>query len=102
MRNQSMGLMRGVMRSAKLDRASFVNANLARVVLEFASLRGASLRGATLIGAELAGADLEGADVTEADFANADVTSARLLGLKGRASARNLQDLKSLDRAIVD
>src|SRR6476659_1789440 len=34
MRNQSMGLMRGVLRSAILDRASFVNADLSRVVLE--------------------------------------------------------------------
>ena len=102
MRNQSMGLMRGVMRSARLDRASFANANLARVALEFASLRGANLRGARLSGAELAGADLEGADVTDADFENADVTSARLLGLQGRSQARNLKGLKTLDRAIVD
>ena len=33
MKNQSMGLMRGVLRSADLDGASFAGANLSRVVL---------------------------------------------------------------------
>ena len=102
MRNQSMGLMRGVLRSAKLDRASFANANLSRVVLEFASLRGANLKAAKLNGAELAGADLQGADVTDADFENADATSTRLMGLQGRAQARNFDRMQNLDRAFLD
>ncbi|MGB8638137.1 MAG: pentapeptide repeat-containing protein, partial [Pseudolabrys sp.] len=90
MRNQSMGLMRGILRSAKLDGASFENANLSRAVLEFASLRDAILKGANLNGSELGGADFLGADVTNADFENADVTSTRLIGLRGRDKARNL------------
>ena len=63
MKNQSMGLMRGVFRSTDLEGASFENANMARVVLEYARLRGANLRDANLMGSELAGADLTGADV---------------------------------------
>ena len=96
MRNQSMGLIRGVLRSATLDGASFKNANLSRAVLEFASLRDAILKGANLNGSELGGADFLRADVTNADFENADVTSTRLIGLRGRDKARNL------DRTLND
>jgi uncharacterized protein YjbI with pentapeptide repeats len=102
MRNQSMGLMRGILRSAKLDGASLADANLSRAVLEFASLRDASLKGASLNGSELAGADFLGADVADADFDGADVTSTRLVGLRGRASARNLDRVKNIDRAFRD
>ena len=102
MRNQSMGLMRGVLKSATLDGASFANANLSRVVLEFASLRNVSFKGAVLVGAELAGADLGGADVTGANFLDADVNSARLIGLIGRERAVNLEKARNMDRAVRD
>ena len=102
MRNQSLGLMRGVLRSARLDGASFENANLSRAVLEFASLRDAIFRGAKLNGSELSGADFRGADVAGADFDNADVTSTRLIGLRGRDQARNLGRVRNLDRALTD
>ena len=102
MRNQSMGLMRGVLKSATLDGASFANANLSRVVLEFASLRNVSFKGAVLVGAELAGADLGGADVTGANFLDADVNSARLIGLIGRDRAVNLEKARNMDRAVRD
>jgi uncharacterized protein YjbI with pentapeptide repeats len=98
MRNQSMGLMRGVLRSAKLDGASFENANLSRAVLEFASLRDAILKGANLNASELGGADFLRADVTNTDFENGDVTSTRLIGLRGRDKARNLDRVRNLDR----
>ena len=100
MRNQSMGLMRGVLRSVILDGASLENANLSRAVLEFASLRGASLKGARLNGSELGGASFHDADVSNADFENADVTSTRLIGLRGRETARNLDRVRNSDRAI--
>ena len=102
MRNQSMGLMRGILRSAKLDGANFTNANLSRAVLEFASLRDAIFKGARLDGSELAGADLQGADITDANFDNADVTSTRLVGLRGRDKALNLDRAKNLERAFLD
>src|SRR4029079_4417704 len=89
MKNQSMGLMRGVFRSTDLDGASFENANMARVVLEYARLRDANLRNANLMGSELAGADLTGADVAGANFNEADVNSARLLLLRGKGKARH-------------
>ena len=63
---------------------------------------GANLKAAKLNGAELAGADLQGADVTDADFENADATSTRLMGLQGRAQARNFDRIKNLDRAFLD
>jgi uncharacterized protein YjbI with pentapeptide repeats len=102
MKNQSMGLMRGVFKSANLESASFAGANLARVVLEYATLKNASLKGANLAGAELGGADLTGADVTRADFAAADVNSARLVALKGKSEALNLDKAANLDRARLD
>ncbi len=102
MKNQSMGLMRGVFKSAKLDGASFLGTNLSRVLLEFASLRGAKFGSARLNGSELAGADFTGSDVTGADFDGADVTSTRLLDLKNAASALNLDRLKNADRAYRD
>ncbi len=102
MTNQSMGLMRGVFRSTDLEGASFENANLARVVFEYAKLNGANLRGANLMGSELAGADLTGADVTGANFNEADVNSARLLSLQGKDAALNMQSMKNLDRAYVE
>ncbi|KAB2942044.1 MAG: pentapeptide repeat-containing protein [Hyphomicrobium sp.] len=102
MKNQSMGLMRGVFRSSKLEGASFKDANLARVLMEYASLRDADLSGANLMGSELAGADLTGANVADANFNGADVNSARLLSLRGKDKARNLDGVKNLDRAYVE
>ena len=49
--------MRGAFKSAKLDGASFKGANMARTLMEFASLRGADLTGANLRRSELAAAD---------------------------------------------
>lgn len=100
--NQSMGLMRGVLKSAKLDGASFKEANLARASLEYASLRGADFESANLEGAELAGADLTGANVTKAKLANADVNGARLVDLKGRELASGFDRLVNSDRATID
>ena len=94
MKNQSMGLMRGVFRSTDLEGASFQNANMARVVLEYARLRGANLRDANLMGSELAGADLNGPYVAGANFNQADVNSARLVSLRGKDSVRNLDNVK--------
>ena len=102
MRNQSMGLMRGVFRSADLEGASFREANLARVVLEYARLRDADLAGANLAGSEMGGADLTGASIAGADFSNADVNSARLIALKGKAEARNFDKTINSDRAFTD
>lgn len=86
MRNQSMGLMRGVLRSANLDGADLTKANLARADLEFASLRGATLEGANLDGAEAGGADFTDADIDGASFARTDLDSARLGNLKGETA----------------
>lgn len=100
MKNQSMGLMRGVFNSSNLEGASFAGANLSRVQMEFASLRGASLVGAKFNGSEIAGVDFTGADVSGADFEEADVTSTRLLGLKNAGKALNLDKVKNADRAF--
>ncbi len=102
MRNQSMGLMRGVFRSSNLEGASFRDANLARVVLEYSSLRSADLSGANLSGSEMGGADLSGAMVAGANFNAADVNSAKLHGMRGKTDARDLDKAVNLDRAFRD
>ncbi|MAY44589.1 MAG: hypothetical protein CML65_04940, partial [Rhodobacteraceae bacterium] len=101
MKNQSMGLMRGVLRNAEADGASFRGARMMRADLEFASLRGADLSGADLSMATLGGADLTGADVAGAGFVDADLTSARLRDLRGLEPGQ-LEGAKNLDRALRD
>jgi len=100
MKNQSMGLMRAILKQAKLDGASLKGANLSRVMAEFASFRGADLSDANLASAELGGADLTGANIAGADLGNADVTSTRLIDLKGEGSARNMDKLRNATRAF--
>ena len=100
--NQSMGLMRGILKSAKLDGASFKGANLTRSSFEYASLRGVDFAGANLSGAELGGADLTGSNVAGANFDKADVNSTKLLGLKGKDSAIGIADAVNIGKAFVD
>jgi len=99
MRNQSMGLMRGVLTSARGEGTDFTGALMSRAELEFAKLPGAVFRDADLRMATMGGADLTGSDVTGADFHDADVTSTRLKDLKGAETA-NLKSAKNLDRAF--
>jgi BTB/POZ domain-containing protein KCTD9 len=100
--NQSMGLMRGVLKSAKLDGASFKGTNLTRSTLEFASFKGADFEGANLEGAELAAADLTGANVANANFAKADISGAKLVGLRGRDSVKGLDSALNSDKAFFE
>ena len=100
MRNQSMGLMRAVLRSANLEGLNARNADLSRVDLEFASLKGADLTGASLKNAQLGGADLTGATVTDADFEGADLASAKLIAPIGLDRARNFDKAKNRERLI--
>ena len=67
MKNQSMGLMRTVLRLAKLDGADMRNVNAMRLDAEYASMRGVLLDNANFRGAELTGADLTKASVTGLD-----------------------------------
>lgn len=78
MKNQSMGLMRAVLRSSNLEGASFVDADLSRADLQFARMIGANLSGANLMGADLSGANLTSARAVGTNFMNADVASATL------------------------
>lgn len=99
MRNQSMGLMRGVLRSARGQGVDFSGALMSRADLEFAKLPGADFTGVDLRMATMGGADLTGSDVTGADFHNADLTSTRLKDLIG-ADGANLEAAKNLNRAF--
>lgn len=99
MRNQSMGLMRGVLRSAKGAGADFSGAAMSRADLEFAKLPGAKFDGADLSMATMGGADLSGASVDGANFTDADLTSTRLKDITGAEDA-NLEDARNLDRAF--
>ena len=102
MRNQSMGLMRAVLRSAKLDQLNARGADMSRVDLEFASLRGADLTGASLRRAALGGADLTGVTVVDADFDGADLASAKLIAPIGLDKARNFDGAKNRERLITE
>jgi uncharacterized protein YjbI with pentapeptide repeats len=101
MKNQSMGLMRGVLRKADLEGADFTGADLSRVDFEFASLKGANLTDANLMRASLGGADLTGAIIDGANFNEADVTSAKLRALIG-ADNSNLDQARHLKSAFRD
>lgn len=100
--NQSMGLMRGILKSAKLDGASFKGANLTRSAFEYASMKGVDFEDANLSGAELGGADLTGANVKGANFDKADLDSTKLIGLVGREAARGLETALNLNKALID
>jgi BTB/POZ domain-containing protein KCTD9 len=100
--NQSMGLMRGVLKSAKLDGASFRGANLRRSTFEYASLKNVDFEGADLAGSELSGADFTGANVKGANFAKADINGAKLVQLRGRDAALGLDAAVNRDKAIFD
>ena len=100
MKNQSMGLMRAIMRLATLDNADFTGVKAARADAEFASFRGAVLDGADFSGAELAGADLTAASVAGCNLTGADVAAARLVSLKGEALG--LHDAKNLSEAVLE
>ena len=100
MRNQSMGLMRAVLKSANLERVNARGADMSRVDLEFASLKGADLTGASLKGAELGGADLTGVTVVDTDFDGADLGSAKLIAPIGLDKAKNFDKVKNRERLI--
>jgi uncharacterized protein YjbI with pentapeptide repeats len=102
MRNQSMGLMRTVLKSANLERLNARGADLSRVDLEFASLKGADLTGASLKSAQLGGADLTGVTVIGTDFDGADLASAKLIAPIGLDQAKNFDKAKNRDRLIKE
>lgn len=101
MKNQSMGLMRGVLRSARAEGANFAGARMNRADMEFAKLGGANFEGADLMAVTMGGADLSGANVAGANFRDADVTSTRLINLGGIVAGQ-LDQARNLDRAFRD
>jgi uncharacterized protein YjbI with pentapeptide repeats len=97
-KNQSMGLMRAVFKSANLEEADLSEADLRRADLEFAILRQANLTGASLKEAEAAGADFRGARLSGIDATGADVNSARLEA----GQVTFFENAKNLGRAVVE
>ncbi len=95
MKNQSMGLMRAVLRSAVLEGAQFRRANLMSADLRFAHAAGADFANANLVNADASGADLTGAIFTGAATRDLDVDSARI----DAAAEGPLRDAQHLDRA---
>ncbi|SFK62708.1 pentapeptide repeat-containing protein [Methylocapsa palsarum] len=88
MKNQSMGLMRGVLKSADARDADFEGANMAQTDLQFANFSGANFTGASLMGADAGGADFRGAALGGANLDDLDVTSARIDLAQEKALAR--------------
>lgn len=101
MKNQSMGLMRLVARSATLDKANLTGSNVGRADFEFASLKGANLENADFNGTELAGADFTGANVKGLNIDGANVATTRLVELKNAAKMIGLDTTKNRDEAIL-
>lgn len=93
MKNQSMGLMRTVFRSANLQGVDFSGANLNHMDAEFAALTDVVFDGATAQHSKLGGANMLGASVAGFDITEADIDSTRMKGLK------NLDQLIGLDAA---
>ena len=100
MRNQSMGLMRAVLRQAVLDGADLSGASLQRADLEFAKLRRATLTGADMTRAKLGGADLTGAQVAGLDVSLADLASAVLYDLVDAPRMVGLDSAYNLNRSF--
>jgi uncharacterized protein YjbI with pentapeptide repeats len=102
MRNQSMGLMRTVMRMARVDGADMRNVNAMRMDAEYASMRGALLDNANFRGVELTGADLTEASVAGLDLSGSDVSGVYLLRLVGKERIIGLDTVKNLAEAEFD
>jgi len=102
MKNQSMGLMRTVVRLAKLDGADLRNANAMRMDASFASMKGALLDGANFHGVDLTGADLTRASVAGTDLSGSDVSGAYLLQLIGREKLLGLDTVRNLAEAELE
>jgi uncharacterized protein YjbI with pentapeptide repeats len=95
MKNQSMGLMRAVLRSTQLQGARFHGANLTSADLRFARAAGADFAGATLINADAAGADFTGAQWRDARTDGLDLDSAHI----DADAIEHLSTAQHLDRA---
>lgn len=95
MKNQSMGLMRAVLRSAVLEGARFHKANMMSADLRFARAAGADFSDANLKNADASGADLTGAIWRGAKTEALDLDSAQI----DAASEAALKGAQNLDRA---
>jgi uncharacterized protein YjbI with pentapeptide repeats len=94
MKNQSMGLMRAILRSTRLEGASFKKANLMSVDLRFAHAAHTNFTEANLSDANAAGADFSRAVWKDARVTNLDLDSA----LIDSESLGALQNALHLDR----
>lgn len=95
MKNQSMGLMRAVLRSTTLEGATFLDSNLTSADLRFARAAGADFTGANLTNADAAGADLTGAIWSGTSAQGLDLDSAQI----DSGAEDALKDAQHLDRA---
>ena len=94
MKNQSMGLMRAILRSTRLEGASFKKAKLMSVDLRFAHAEHVNFTEANLSDANASGADFSGAVWKDSRVTNLDLDSA----LIDPDSFSALQNALHLDR----
>lgn len=73
---------------------------MARILMEFASLKGANLADANLRGSGLAAADLTDADVTGTNFEGADLNSTRIGKMKNVFAAKNAETGRLINHLI--
>ena len=88
MKNQSMGLMRAILKSADTTGATSKTPISAATICNTPNLKGANFTGASLAGADASGADLRGAILDHADLAGLDVTSAQIDKAQGGSLRR--------------
>src|SRR5262249_16719563 len=100
MKNQSIGLMRAVLKSSNLQRAIPRGGELSHVDLEFASLPAADLTNASPRGAHLGGATLARVTLNGADFNGADLASTRLIEPIGLDAAKNFDKAQNIERLL--
>src|SRR5262249_12159745 len=100
MKNQSMGLMRAVLKSSNLERAIMREADLSRVDLEFASLKDADLTNASLRGAALGGATLVRVRFNGTNFNGAALACTRRMEPIGLDAAKNFDKAQNTDRLL--
>jgi uncharacterized protein YjbI with pentapeptide repeats len=96
MKNQSMGLMRAVMRSTQLQGARFVGAGMMSVDMRFAHAAGADFSDADLTNVDAAGADFTGATFRGAKVSGLDLDAARIDG----GAETLLKGAQNIDRAL--
>lgn len=101
-KNQPMGLMRTIIKYAKLDKADLTNATFNLCEARFASFVDANLTGADLTNCDLRKADFTGANLTNTNLTGAKLDGTIFKGIKGKDTIIGLDKADSASTAVFD